>query len=230
MRVEGDSTPMAAAPPLARRLSRLYRRLDDHRIREHLRRAERDLRAADSDRSPEQERRRTEALGHLRDYWQRGRFPTNEQSQERVPCFVGANGEPCAMAYLLQQDGRDDLVADVMATDPTLRFEDVGEGPLVDWVEEQGLTPEEAARVQPTYPHAVHFATDCGPLPCLLVQVVVSLVGVGLFAVLEKAGYRLAGDAFPANALKRRAAFGYLTVLNLFLAPALALLLYALVP
>lgn len=221
---------MVAADALPDRLSTWYRVLDDRRIRAHLRRTERALRDADHDLPPEQRRRRTDALDHLRDYWQRGRFPTNEQSTDRVPCFVGANGEPCAMAYLLQQDGRDDLVESVLADDPTLRFEDVEEGPLVDWVEQQGLTPAEAARIQPTYPHAVHFATDCGPLPCLLVQAVFAFVGVGLFAALERVGYRLAGDAFPDNALKRRAAFGYLTVLNLFLAPAVALLLYALVP
>jgi hypothetical protein len=219
-----------AADSLPARLSNWYLSLDDRRIRAHLRRTERALREANHDLSPEQRRRRAETLDHLRDYWQRGRFPTNEQSTERVPCFVGANGEPCAMAYLLQQDGRDDLVAAVMADDPTLRFEDVDEGPLVDWVEARGLTPAEAARIQPSYPHAVHFATDCGPLPCLLVQAVVALLGVGLFAGLERVGYRLAGDAFPDNAIKRRAAFGYLTVLNLFLAPAVALLLYALVP
>lgn len=212
------------------RLSSWFLSLDDRRIQAHLRRTERALRDVDPDLPPEKRRRRAEALDHIRDYWQRGRFPTNEQSTERVPCFVGANGEPCAMAYLLQQDGRDDLVREVMAEDPTLRFEDVEDGPLVDWVEERGLTPEEAARIQPSYPHAVHFATDCGPLPCLLVQAVVALLGVGLFAGLERVGYRLADDAFPDNALKRRAAFGYLTVLNVFLAPALALLLYALVP
>lgn len=169
-------------------------------------------------------------LDHLRDYRQRGRFPTNEQSRDRVPCFVGANGKPCAMAYLLEQDDREDLVAAVMAADPTVRFEDVDDGPLVDWVEEQGLTRDEAARIQPTYPHAVQFATDCGPLPCVVVQLIVALVGVGLFAIFETAGYRLVGGTFPENTLKRRAALGYLTILNIFLAPALALLLYALVP
>lgn len=221
---------MSAADSLPARLSRLYRRIDDRRIREHLRRTERDLRAKDPDLSPARRRRRERLLDHLRDYWQRGRLPTNRESPERVPCFVGANGEPCAMAYLLQQAGRDDLVREVMATEPTLRLEDVEDGPLVEWIEHHGLTREEAARIQPSYPHAVHFATDCGPLPCLIVQAVVALVGVGLFAGLETVGYRFAGDAFPDNALKRRAAFGYLTVLNLFLAPALALLLYALVP
>lgn len=219
-----------AATTLSDRISSWYLSLDDRRIRAHLRRTERALRDADHGLSPEQRRRRETVLDHLRDYWQRGRFPTNEECPERVPCFVGANGEPCAMAYLLQQAGRDDLVDALMADDPTLRVEDLEGGPLVEWVERQGLTPEEAARIQPSYPHAVHFATDCGPLPCLLVQAAVALVGVGLFAAAETVGYRLVGDAFPDNALKRRAAFGYLTVLNLFLAPAVALLLYALVP
>lgn len=221
---------MSVARSAVPRLSRLYHRLDEQRIRAHLRRTERALRETSHDLPPANQRRRAETLDHLHDYWKRGRFPTNEQSTDRVPCFVGANGEPCAVAYLLEQDDRDDLVEAVMVEDPTLRFEDVDEGPLVDWLEERGLTREEAARIQPSYPHAVQFATDCGPLPCLLVQAVVALVGVGLFAALERVGYRFADGAFPDNAIKRRAAFGYLTVLNLFLAPAVALLLYALVP
>ena len=211
-------------------LSLLRRRIEEVRIRAHLRRGERALRDTDPGLAPEHAARRERTLDRLHEYQERGRFPTNRRSAERVPCFVGANGEPCAMAALLEADGRSDLVDEVMATDPTLRFEDLEEGPLTEWVERQGLTVDEAARVQPTYPEVVEFATDCGPVPCTVARLLVSVLAVAFFAVAEVVGYRYASGLFPDNALKRQAAFAYLTVLTALLAPALGLAVYALFP
>jgi len=211
-------------------LSLLRRRIEEVRIRAHLRRGERALRDTDPGLAPEHAARRERTLDRLHEYQERGRFPTNRRRAERVPCFVGANGEPCAMAALLEADGRSDLVDEVMATDPTLRFEDLEEGPLAEWVERQGLTVDEAARVQPTYPEVVEFATDCGPVSCTVARLLVSVLAVAFFAAVEVVGYRYASGLFPDNALKRRAAFAYLTVLTALLAPALGLAVYALFP
>lgn len=134
------------------------------------------------------------------------------------------------MAYLLREDGREDLVESVMATEPTLRLEAVEDGPLVEWVERNGLTMDEAARIQPTYPDAVAFATDCGPVSCGAAWAVASLVGVAVAGCSEYVGYRLTSGLFPENALKRRATLGYLTVMNLLLLPLVALLVFALFP
>lgn len=225
------ATPSPARSVPRSRIDAVRRRLDAVRIREHLRRAERDLReSTPRDLGPERRRRRKAALDRLREYWQAGEFPTNRRQPGRTPCFVGANGVPCAMAYLLQEDGHEDLVADVMATDPTVRLEDVEDGPLVEWVEANGLTMAEAARIQPSYSQVVRFATDCGPMACSIAWAVASVMGVTVAAVSEYVGYRLAADLFPDNALKRRASLGYLTVMNLFLAPLIALLVFALFP
>lgn len=206
-------------------------RFDDVRIREHLRRTERDLRQIDHpELSPDQRRRRRISLDRLRDYWQRGTFPRNRSRTSRTPCFIGASDVPCAMAYLLLEDGRDDLVDAVVETDPTIHLETVEDGPLVEWIEANGLTMEEAARIQPSYPHVVHFATDCGPVACRIAWAVATVIGLSVAAGLEYVGYRFVSDAFPDNALKRRATLGYLTVLNLFVVPLVALLAFALFP
>jgi quinol-cytochrome oxidoreductase complex cytochrome b subunit len=76
----------------------------------------------------------------------------------------------------------------------------------------------------------VQFATTCGPIPCWLAGAFAAAVGAGVFAAVEYVGYRLATGLFPDNALKRSGLLGYVTVLNLFLAPLLALLLFALFP
>lgn len=219
-------------PATVERLGVIRRRLDDVRIREHLRRAEAALRADDHDHlTDHQRRRRAVALDRLAEYREGAEFPRNRSVPGRSPLFVGDDGTPCAMAHLVREDGRDDLVADVMATDPAVSIEDLPAGhPLVEWIEDNGLTQAEAARIQPTYPDGVQFATTCGPVSCRVAGALAATVGAGVFAAAEYVGYRLASDLFPENALKRRGLLGYLTLLNLFLAPFLALLLFALFP
>ena len=215
----------------ADRLDRLRRAVDDVRVRAHLRRAESALRSADHDLSPERRRRRERHLDRLAAYRERGEFPTNWTKAERVPLFVGDDGTPCAMAHLLGADGREDLVTAVLAEEPTVRIEDLPDDhPVDEWVEANGLTREEAARIQPTYPGGVQFATTCGPVPCWVAGAVASVVGLAAAGAIEYVGYRLVDDAFPDNALKRRATLSYLTVLSLFVAPLVALVVFALFP
>ncbi|WP_435195741.1 hypothetical protein [Natronomonas sp. EA1] len=218
-----------ALPSTAARANRCRRRIDDIRIREHLRRTERALRDANPDLPAEKRARREQALDHLRAYWQAGAFPTNDGSV-REPRFVGANGVPCAVGYLLARDGREDLVREVAREHNTVRIEALDSGPVLGWLDETGLSQEEAARIQPAYPHEVYFATTCGPLPCWLAGVLASLAGLAVGAAAEYAGYRLAGSWFPENTLKRRGALAYFTAFNLLLVPLVAALAYALFP
>jgi|GEM_PF-1984098 len=219
------------------------------RVRAHLRRTERALRAADTDHlDAHQRRRREDALDALRAYRERGVVPTNEGTTERAPQFVGANDVPCAVTALALADDRSDLVDRVAVHENGVRLETVGEGqsgrsgvdgqcgrgdptgPLLDWLEETGLTRAEAARIQPAYPSEVVFATDCGPVSCALAQALVSTVAVGVFAASEVVGYRLVSGLFPENPFKRRGMLAYLTVLNCLLAPLVGVCLYALFP
>jgi len=219
------------ATGVSRALNAARRMLDDRRIASHLRRVEHDLRAADHDHlTAAQRRRRERSLDRLRAYRRRGEFPRNETHPGRTPCFVGATRTRCAVAHLLAAAGHDDLVADVAATDNTVRVEALDGGPVVERIEDLGLTRAEAARIQPTYPEGVHLATTCGPVSCRVAAALASLVGIAAFALAEVVGYRLVADLFPGNALKRRGLLAYATVLNLLLAPLLAALVYALFP
>ena len=216
------------------------RRLTAVRVRAHLRRTERALRAADTDHLDAGRRRRRETtLDALREYRWRGAVPTNEGTSERAPQFVGANGVPCAVAALALADGERNLVERVAARENDLRVETLGEGDgsadghraaLYEWLETTGLTQEEAARIQPGYPSEVLFATDCGPVSCVVARTLVSVVALGVFAASEVVGYRLASGAFPENPFKRRGTLAYLTVMNCLLAPLIGLVLYALFP
>lgn len=122
-------------------------------IRAHLARTERELRAKDTSHfSPELQARREHNLDRLREYWQNGEFPINTDfPDERVPYFVDDRGVPCAMAYLIQESGHKDLVQQVAAENNHVYIEELEDGPVIEWIEQSGLTLEEAARIQPTY-------------------------------------------------------------------------------
>lgn len=225
--VERDTAGRSA---LVRAIGATRVAVDDVRIRTHLRRAERDLRATDHDLPPERAECRERALNHLRAYRQRGEFPRNREAIERTPCFVGVDGSPCAVGSLLLANGRADLFIAVVRTENTVSLEDIEGGPVVEWFKMNGLAQAEAARIQSSYPESVHFATTCGPAPCWLARSLASVVGLAAFALAEWVGYWIAGDLFLGNALKRRAALGYLTILNLLLAPLMAALVYTLFP
>ena len=76
----------------------------------------------------------------------------------------------------------------------------------------------------------MQLVSDCGPVSCSTARLLASTVALAGAATLEFVGYRLIGDLFPQNVFKRRATLAYVTVLNLVLAPLLAVLLYSLFP
>ena len=87
-------------------------RADGARIAAHLQRVEIRLRGADvSNLTPAQQERRAQALDRLRDYRQNQIFPHNHDfSNQRVPYFEDEHGTLCAMAYLIAESGRRDIV------------------------------------------------------------------------------------------------------------------------
>jgi hypothetical protein len=124
------------------------------RVRAHLDSAERELRAEPvTGLTTSQHAARARALGRLREYWVRGVFPQNTDfPNERVPYFLDRYGTRCAMAYLIEQSGHGAFVARVAATRNNARIRDLRSDPqLVAWLDENGMTLEEAARIQPNY-------------------------------------------------------------------------------
>jgi hypothetical protein len=124
------------------------------RIQDHLAAVERELLARDVSHLPSRQRAaRAEHIEVLREYRDAGRFPHNHDFPgERVPYFVDGHGTLCAMAYLISRSGRHDLVERVAATRNNAYVPELADDPeLVAWLEEAGLSLEEAARIQPSY-------------------------------------------------------------------------------
>jgi hypothetical protein len=124
------------------------------RITRHLEAVEQRLRAADVTHLTDAQRSaRAAHLDVLRDYRLAGRFPHNHGvSAGRVPIFVDDHGTLCAVGYLLARSGETALVAHVASTRNLATVAELADEPgLLEWLEANGLTAEEAGQIQPAY-------------------------------------------------------------------------------
>lgn len=155
---------------------------DALRIRAQLRRVERRLRRrARPGLTPRQRRRRARTLDRLREYRTRGLYPVNTDFPgRRVPYFVDRRGTLCALAHLVWSSGHENLVATVAARRNNAYVRRLASSPrLREWLREHGLSPGEAAMIQPAY------GGDAGLTVADPVEpefVVASAVGTGLAA------------------------------------------------
>lgn len=124
------------------------------RIRTHIEGAEALLHSRDdSGLAPAQRVARARCIAELRAYRKRGVFPHNHLLRDRrTPVFVDEHGTRCAMAHLIEQSGATSLVSRISSTRNLARIRDLaGDAALGDWLERNGLTLDEAARIQPEY-------------------------------------------------------------------------------
>jgi hypothetical protein len=124
------------------------------RLRAHFDSVDRELGAVDVSRlSATQKAMRAELISWLRDYRNAGRFPENNRLANRaVPFFRDSHGTLCAMAYLIDRSGRADIVDRIARTRNNAFIHQLADDPaLVAWLDESGLSVDEAARIQPQY-------------------------------------------------------------------------------
>lgn len=92
---------------------------------------------------------RAEALDHLRTYAGARVYPINDVQLGAISMLRDANGNPCAMAYLVEQTGHRVLIDTLAREANGARFDNQEPGmPLYDWTLTSGLLLEEAAMVQ----------------------------------------------------------------------------------
>lgn len=97
---------------------------------------------------------RERLIAWLGDYRDDGRFPLNDRhAHEPTPIFRDARGVTCAMAYLIERSGRGDLVDRISATQNFAYIRELANDvSVVAWLDSVGLSADEAARIQPSYP------------------------------------------------------------------------------
>ena len=132
------------------------------RLRAHFDEVLAELEAAETSAlSGEQRARRAVHLTRLAEYRDRGVFPLRFGGPSgRVPEFRDVHGTRCAMGELIHRSGETQLVDDVATTANSATIAELSAEPrLVRWLDQNGLSLEEAGRVQPGY--GPRRATDC---------------------------------------------------------------------
>lgn len=123
------------------------------RIRTHLAYVERVLRGADVDGlTADQRARRARSLDRLRAYRTAGRFPAAETQGGGLPIFIDRGGARCAVGYLFEQDSGADAVHAIDRRYHNALIAAIDAPDLVRWATRAGLSRDELALIQPTYP------------------------------------------------------------------------------
>jgi hypothetical protein len=140
------------------------------RLQRHFAAVLEELRGRDvSQLTPAQRAARARHIERLAAYAARGEFPKNHDFAERTPYFVDRDGTRCAMAYLIEQAGSGEYVRAVAASMNNALVGDIARDPslgpaLQSWVAANGLTLDEAARIQPSY-CGTHYSPIFGHFP-----------------------------------------------------------------
>lgn len=91
---------------------------------------------------------RSQQVARLTSYYNQGAFPQNPGVAGFSHQFVDSQGQLCAVASLIWQSGRQDLVLETSRLKNDTVVSDVQTGPLADWILTSGLTREELAIIQ----------------------------------------------------------------------------------
>ncbi len=104
-------------------------------------------------------------IRRLKEYAQAGKFPKNTGFSLARPIFVDASNTACAVGHLMRESGAHAIVENVRASNNFVRVLDLEYGSVTDWILQSGLTQEEAALIQPTYPliHGEDCTVIAGP-------------------------------------------------------------------
>ena len=134
------------------------------RLQKHFATVEAELRSRDlSGLTVAQRIARSRQLHVLHEYARAGVFPHNHDYDHHIPYFKDEHGTLCAVGYLIAQSGREGLAERVARTANHAYLPDLARDPeLRSWLDENGLTVEEAARIQPAYGPVPGAEDDAG--------------------------------------------------------------------
>ena len=124
------------------------------RIQAHLATVLFELRAADAGHlTASQRANRERHIATLEEYRAQGAFPVNALDPRRpIPVFRDETGTWCAMGYLIAASGAEEAAERISRTRNTAFVWQLTDDPeVVAWLEENGISAEEAGRVQPMY-------------------------------------------------------------------------------
>lgn len=118
----------------------------------HLKLVEQTLRARKTHHLSEtQKANRAKALDHLKNYWQAGNFPINDYVNYTTPIFIDRKGTHCAVGYLMQQMGAENLAQKIDQKEKFAYVHQIKTKGVAEWAKMNGFTIAELAWIQPSY-------------------------------------------------------------------------------
>jgi hypothetical protein len=109
-------------------------------------------RRCDKGLNARQRQNRLHCLDILHRYWQEGNFPINEDYSFRTPIFIDKHDNFCAVGYLLKATGHEHISRMIAANMNLAYVRELHYTELITWANENGLTVDELAWIQPGYP------------------------------------------------------------------------------
>lgn len=110
------------------------------------------LRSADiSKLSRKQVTMRTRLIEVLSDYRLQGNFPVNYYRSERIPVFIDEHQTHCAVGYLMQQTGYENLAQQISRTNNYVWVKDLKDEQVIEWQKLSGFSLEELKLIQGAY-------------------------------------------------------------------------------
>ena len=129
------------------------------RIKTHLEYIENFLRHADvSNLTNIEKLKREHLLDFLHEYWLTGIFPRNyDYADERKPCFIDKDNRICAVGYLVEQTAGKKAAEQINSTHKYETIYEMNDAVLDEWIANSGLSKEEVAMIQPSYPREPEY-------------------------------------------------------------------------
>lgn len=125
---------------------------DRLRIQTHLAAVESYLQSQDTEHlTPEQREARARAIVDLREYREAGVFPRNTFAGHPIPVFIDSADRACAVGCLVIASGWSNEADRIAARENFAYVNDTRSPEVGEWLAYSGLTPQEAASIQPQY-------------------------------------------------------------------------------
>jgi hypothetical protein len=166
---------------------------DIDRIQEHLFLVIKNLKKTKNNFSAEQNQKRFRLLNDLEKYAVKKVFPINLYHKVRTPYFIDHLGTHCAVGYLMQQSGYENLAQKISLSENYEYIRNIKTLGVKEWAQEHGFTLEELAWIQPGYQVPAEYSTidgtTNGPVtniePFSLIDSIYGLMFSGSFTELK---------------------------------------------
>jgi len=111
-----------------------------------------------------QRNNRLQLLQELNAYWKAEIFPINDYLKFKNPVFIDRIGTHCAVGYLMQQSGSEELAQKINTNEKFTYVKEIKSEGVAAWAYTNGFTLDELAWIQPGYPPAFTLTDLAGGL------------------------------------------------------------------